>query len=300
MPSPSFTYVSIPRGLPAQWGKLVRKDRITVEVFYHLKGVRVGGILLDYYKQLPTIAASFGYSVRKLREYIGRMRRKGWAQVHKGHLSLIATRRLGELIGCAGTRTHRVSLQELADIRQVIEARVVENNLRQQAHRVQGKLVDQAIRVSVGIPNPETLTASSRRRYGRQLVGDPTKARHRATQRYERDLAWSTTPCTPATLNPDVTLSRRGLARLFGCRSSATGQRIAKRLEKAGMLRDESRLLYLGGSYIGGIPYEEYQYLRATVLDYNPNYRFIPLRDGSGQGVVARRLPNLLTPLLTN
>ncbi len=271
-----------------------------MEVFYHLKGVRVGGILLDYFRQLPTIAASFGYSVRKLREYIARMRRHGWARVRNGQLELISTRRLAQQLGCKGLRTHRVSLAELAEIRQVIEARVVENNLRQQAHRVHGKLVNQAIRVSVGISNPETLTASARRRYGRQLVGNPHTAQQRATQRYERDLAWSTSPHTPATLNPDVTLSRRGLARLFGCRSSATGQRLAKRLEKAGLLRDEPRLLYLGGNYATGIPYEEYQYLRSSVLDFNPRYRFVSLRDGSGLGMVARRQPNLLTPVFSN
>jgi hypothetical protein len=300
--TPAFTYITLPRDLPVVWSKLSRKEQTAIVTLYQLKACRQGGILFDYRRQLTVIAESFGYSASKLRGYIQLLVQKGWAQeTHfRRHLSLISTRRLGELLGCKSTRTFRVSLPEVGELKTKLQERVLTNAFSQQRHQIREKTLNHTIRATVGIQYPEHLSPAARRHYLERLVpkAEAESLRKQALPRYEQEFVWdlSTRPGSQQAVNPDITLSRRALASLFGLRSSASGHRLAKQLASAGVLTDEPRLRRIPiQGHQEGVSYTHYQQLRRSVLDYNGRYRFRPLRDGSGLGMVCRQLPNLLT-----
>lgn len=271
-------------------------------VFYHLKACYQGGIVLNYRKQLARIAESFGYASSKLRSYIAELKTKGWAQESNGHLTLISTRRFAELIGCQSRRTIRVDHKDLDQLALHLTARAIGNGLTQQRFKLHEKKLNQSIRAIVGIPNPEILSPAARRRYAKVLhkeTGEPIRLK--ALPRYEQELI-DNLPLKPTarTVNFDVTYSRRGLAAHFGFRSSSTGTRMAKKLVKAGLVTDQGRIRYSTHPELAnGITYEHFRELKRYRYDYDPRYIFVPFKDGSGLGLLGRRLPNLIAPIPT-
>lgn len=295
----------MPRDLPEVWRTMSRKEQTTVVTLYQLKSCYQGGILLDYRQQLGEIASCFGYSASKLRTYIQLLLDKGWAREEKKrkNLVLISSRRLGEALGCRSQRMFRVESPGVASLRNHLTAKVIENALRQQRYQVRQKQLNQTLCALVGTPYPQHLSPAARQRYSQHLapVAQAENQRLAALPRYEQELVWTPTAVQPADaphpdINPDVTLSRRTLARLFGHRSAATGHRLAQRLVKAEVLGDQPRRRALElGCPQTGVSYEHYQQLRRSVLDYDPRYRFFPFQDGTGNGRIMRQLPNLLT-----
>jgi hypothetical protein len=295
-----FTRVTLPRDLPVRWKDLPRKEQTTVVTLYQLKAIRQGGVLLNYRSQLATIAASFGYSASKLRIYVQRLLDKGWVTRtgrRGAHLTLISTRRLATELGCQSTRFLHVDFADLADLRERLQVLALDNGLAQQRYQVHQKTLDQTLRSLVGIQYPQNLSVIRRRHYAARLhpsAGAETE-RLAALPRYEQEQAWNLHNEPAEGPNLDVTYGRRGLAKLFNYRSPTSGHRLMRRLAAKGHLTDTPRARALHLERVAKpISYAEYQIVRQHLLIYNPCYRFRPLGDGSDQGFILRRLPNLI------
>jgi hypothetical protein len=283
---------------------MTNREKTTVITFYQLKSCYQGGVVLNYKAQYLRIAASFGFSASKLREYVRHLLASGWARTSgpKGrHLELIATKRFAEQIGCKSLRYARIDLSRMGQLKEELTKRVLENSLQQQAYRVWQKNADQRICALVGIKNPSHLAEGRFKRVRKHLCSRSEMENLRLIDlpRYESHLPWhfKANPQPAGTINPDVTLSRRAVAALFNYRSTASAQRLVKGLVKVGLLNDQPRLrrLILPDETGSGVSYAYYQQFQRHVLEYDGRYRFMPLRDGSGNGFICRQLPNLLS-----
>lgn len=278
-------YVSIPCGLATV---VVESNLLlkTYSVFYQLKSLYVGGIILDYHKKVDEIAKTFGYSERKLRTYIKSLKEIGIVEVvRKRHLVLRASKHVGKLFGVSCKRFWRVKTESVSDLEDLFRVLAIEENIKQQRFSLEEKVVASAISTRVGIPNPIKTLQPSRLRILRKAVAkDYGSLLLERQTRYTETIASLNSPApTEETIFPWATLSRQGIATVLNRKSKSTGHKYAKKFAALGYIQDERNTVF-----IGDFSYDEYNEMQETVLGYDYSYEYV-------KGEVHKVLPNIIT-----
>jgi hypothetical protein len=271
-------YISVPKGLATA----VSKKRTTLKavcVFYQLKSIYVGGIIHDYTKRTTDIASTFGYSDRKLRTYIKILVDLGLADISKNKsLSLRSSKHIAKMFEVSEKSFHKIKADSLDDIEMVFRALSMQESITKQEHLLKKKIIDSAIKESVGINKPTSLSPTAYRRYKSIFSRKYDSLLAKERKRYTMALSIF------ANLNRDIfpyaTLSRQGIAETFGFKSKATGQRYAKLLKGLKFINDSNNLVYLRDA-----SYEEYTMIIQDEVSYDYSYKFI-------KGAIYKVLPN--------
>lgn len=273
-------YISIPRGLPSV---LVNQNTQlkAVAILYQLKSIYVGGVILDHRKQLQMIADSFGYSKRKLTDYIKILKEEGLAEedLRNGNLLLRSSKFINTHFGLKEAGFHKVLKSELANIEYVLKSLALEQNLRQQEHVLAEKIIHQEIaNNTVGIIQAKSLSKAANRRLRKAIKPELPRLLKQEQTRYTTAI----TDFQPshAPIMPFVTLSRQGVAKTVNRKSKSTGHRLMKKLVKLGYMNDAQHNLT-----IGSYTYDEYQLLQKNVVNYDFSYTY-------KNGEIKKVLPN--------
>jgi hypothetical protein len=267
-------YISLPKGLPT---KLVQSTRElkAVAVWYQLKTLRVCGVIKDFGRNAKAIAATFGYSERKLRTYVAYLTQRGHIERPDRHTLVLRSSRLLSTEYGVAKRCHKIGATDFHQLELVIQELALTENIERQAHTVKGKLQEQYLR-NEGIPNSSNLQPAAKKRLMRGF--NLAQEMEKAASHFVATV--STLALTP-TLNPFVTLSRGGIARALGRRSKATGFRYAQKLRAAGLLTEQKHRVFVCDASVS-----EYYLMRASGYDSTFIYE---------KGKVYKALSNLLT-----
>ncbi len=280
-PDRSIDFVSVPKGLPSALAKN-RQMLKAAAIFYQLKSLYVGGVIKNHPKQLQVIADTFGYSISKLRMYIDILVKKKLA-VREGanDLRLRSVWQFAHQEGVsAKLRKWKVQKSELGSMEEILQSLALLENLKQQEHIFKGKVLDCELSATIGTSNLVNLQPSRRKKLESTLKPSFDKIVDKQQTRYLDTVARLKSPSKD--LFPFITLSRQGVANLFGRKSKSSGHRLVKKLAKSGLLYDTKNEVS-----IGSYTYEEYCMLQQTIIDYDYSYQF-------RSGEVVKVLPNSL------
>lgn len=282
MTNQEITYVSIPKGLATN---AVRNNGTlkAYSVFYQLKSLYVGGVILDYRKRAKEIASLFGYGERKLRMYISLLKEQGLVSVEgKNNLSLRSSKSLAAEWKVSEKKFWRISVARLPQIETVFRCLALEENLIQQRYRLANTLVSEAITASVGIQNPMSVLQPARFRSLRKaVVCDYERLLQDAQTRHTEEVA-SLTPVSSSAF-PWATLSRQGIATVLNRKSKSTGHKYARKFAALGLIGDENHKIF-----IGDFSYDEYLAFLSTMVNNDYTYQYT-------DGKVNKVLPNTIT-----
>lgn len=235
--------ISIPHGLPSAVAKRSREIK-AIGILYTLKGLHSGGYIKGFNAEAAAIANSFGFGRSKLLVYVKALVEMGLVErPNKKDLRLTSTKKVALHYGCCPDevaptwypRTYKIAIGHLDQIESELKALAIAENLNKQRITVAKKLADQHLLSRTSLPSSPTPAARKRALRGY----DPALALRASISLCEHNLFND----LPNAINPVCTLSRLGLARLFGRRSARTGTRTAKKLVAADPLSDSiSRL----------------------------------------------------------
>lgn len=260
-------YVSFPMGL-APILTMNNRQLKAASILYQLKSIYVGGIIFDYKKQLDVIADSFGYSKRKLIDYIKMLKEESLAvEDNNGRLSLRSSKYIAQHFGLGQTGFHKIKKSDLADIETYIKALALQENLKTQEYNLEAKVMQKEIKAKVGIINPAALNAAADRRMRKAMRNSMPELIKNQQERYIQAITTFQKP--EDNIFPFITLSRQGIAKVVNRKSKSTGHRLAKKMVKLGYIADKA-VSYSAGSYT----WTEYNLLQENVLAYNPSYTY--------------------------
>lgn len=189
----------------------IHQDRelfLDVCVWFPLKSQYAGGIILNYLSRRAELAKKLGISESNLRMKVNRLIKRGLCTLENRNLRFISSKRFCELLGVPFSRGYEVNQFNAKEISDYLKSLTIDHNEIKQRHTVKKKYAKVQ---KVGCNNRVfkiKLEAFIQR--GEQYKG----------------------------VNPNITVSRKGIATLMNRKSATTGTRIAKRLKAKGLITD--------------------------------------------------------------
>ncbi|WP_188559807.1 hypothetical protein [Hymenobacter glacieicola] len=246
-------------------------------VLYQLKSLYVGGVVWNFSREAKAIANTFGYSEGKLRQYLSYIIKRGWASKRGRHTLVLRSRRVLTQEFGVSQYCHKVSTDHLYRLEEELTKLAVQENLGRQQHVIDTRLQDEYLAHN-GKKRSSHLQPAARRRIlrGFDLAAAQTSAKARYTAQVR-------TKSEVGVLNPFATLSRSGVARVFGRKSKAAGLRRVQKLKQHGLLSDCPHYVV-----IRPITLVEFKAMQRYAGGSHGAYRFY-------NGNLLKQLPNLLT-----
>lgn len=272
-------YVSIPKGIPTQLVKS-NKELKAVTVWYQLKSLLVGGYIRNFGHHAKDIAATFGYSESKLRKYVAVLTQQGYIERPNRHDLVLRSTTLLRLNHNSAKARYKIASNKLSHLELEIRALALQENLERQQYTLTKKLQERHLAGKGNICSIHLMPAARKRR----LRGFSARQEQVTLQSHlVRDIAALKSEGPETGLNPFVTLSRQGIARVLSRKSKATGYRYARKLAAAGLLADEKNHVFICDASL-----REYGAMREEGFDHT--YRFV-------NNTVVKVLCNNITPL---
>ena len=244
--------ISIPKGLPTA----ILKDGLERDftIWYQLKSLYVGGIIKDYTKRYQELADTLGIGNSTLRKYIKRLLSYGWVTKKGKHLFFISREKLRVKYNVAKAK-YKVKPNE--NLLEWVKVRAIKENLNKQIHAYKQKYVDN------GLKDSKDKSQGLKRLFKTQLK-DFDNHLSKQQERFRKDVKNG----VKGAINPFITLSRLGIAKVLNRKSKYTGSYQMKKFKKANLiLKDESNLLFFKScSY--------YEYLKLKSINYTCNYLY--------------------------
>jgi hypothetical protein len=277
-------YISIPKGLPTVIAKS-NKERKMISAFYQLKSLYVGGIIHNYSARAGEIAKTFSYSERKLRGLISDLRKANLVSVDANKsLILRSSKFLGESFKVSTKRFYKIDVTRISDLEEILKGLVILDNIEQQVHILRDKVTTNSIYRSVGIYNPTTASPTHSKKmmkiFGKSYDRDLEFEKKRYTDRIA-----NLQSVDNATLFPFATLTRQGIATVFGKKSKSTGHRWIQKLSKLNIVEDKNNNFVVVQE---NVTWEDYAAMQQTVFGHDYSYKF-------KKGTIIKVLPNLVS-----
>ncbi|QKG56981.1 hypothetical protein GKZ68_10300 [Hymenobacter sp. BRD128] len=261
---------------------LNNRDLKAMTVLYQLKALFVGGVIQDFGQQAQHIAATYGYSISKLRSYVAVLCQMGLlTKPRRGTLVLASSRRIAAHHSLQVRGFHRLPSTQLTDLETRLRALALAENIDRQQYALEQKAITATL-VSRGIPMPAH-QQPQRLNHLKKTV-QVAEAVGALQTRFTQEVATLAFDSRKADFNPFATLSRKGIARALGRHSKATGLRYAKLLTKVQLLTDEPRRVFVCDA-----TKQEYSLMQEGLFGFDYSFRH------TRTGKVEKWLSNLLT-----
>lgn len=201
-----LAHLTIPKNLSA----IICKDNALLKpltVFYQLKSLYVGGSIHRIRSRYKEIADKFGISMSKLKYCLKWLYSNGYAEI-KGHeLRLISNRKVKELFDIPTNKKDTIPFDTSDNTETRIKALSVQQGLKQQEYKIKEKILTY---YGTGIKSPK---------YKKWQIDVMLHKLKRGGIGRKR-------------INPQVTYSRLGLAKVLGRTSRTSGLRFISKLKK--------------------------------------------------------------------
>jgi DNA-binding transcriptional ArsR family regulator len=276
-------YISIPRGLCLT----IANDSNALKamsVFFQLKSLYVGGTIHSFNKRIKEFSSSFGISQRTLYSYIKQLKSLGLVSINaKGTLVLISSNKVAAKYDVSDKKFHKVLTTNLKQLHKILMALAIQECLVRQMFKLKKKVIAKQIEKHLSEGNT---TAVKMRVSTTTLTNNniqpayQKKLRKVYSRQFDRLLANTQKRYTDSISNlqipdlsifPYVTLSRQGIANLFGKTSKTTGSRYAKKLATLGFILDERTTSI---KVMENATWDDYINLQLHVVEHDYSYRY--------------------------
>lgn len=218
---------------------IVSRDRQWIKalsVFYSMKYLYTGGIILNISKRYCEISEKLDISESNLRSKVKFLIKEGLIQREYNNLTFIGFNKIKEKFKIKTHKSFKIPYKNPKELEVYLKLLVLEENLKKQEFKVQENIIKEELK-KFGKIEART-TKKKIKKFLRSNI-------QHLTEKYKkRELDYSlNSKSNTKKLNTDVTLSRLGIARNFGRISKSTGSRFVRKIKNMGLLlQDEKRI----------------------------------------------------------
>jgi hypothetical protein len=218
---------------------LVSRDRQWIKalsVFYSMKYLYTGGIILNISKRYCEISEKLDISESNLRSKVKFLIKEGLVKKESNNLIFIGFNKIKERFKIKTHKSFKISYKNPKELEVYLKLLVLDENLKKQEFKVQENIIKEELK-KFGKIEART-TKKKIKKFLRSNI-------QHLTEKYKkRELDYSlNSKSNTKKLNTDVTLSRLGIARNFGRISKSTGSRFVRKIKNMGLLlQDEKRI----------------------------------------------------------
>jgi len=218
---------------------LVSRDQQWIKalsVFYSLKFLYTGGIILNISKRYGEISEKLEISETNLRSKVKFLIKEGLIERKSNNLIFIGFNKVKEKFKIKTHKNFKIPYKNPKELEVYLKLLALEENFKKQEFKLQENIIKEELKKFGKIEARNT--KKKIKKYLRSNI-------QYLTEKYKkRELNYSlNSTSSKNTLNTDVTLSRSGIAKNFGRISKSTGSRFIKKIKNMGLLlQDEKRI----------------------------------------------------------
>lgn len=204
-------------------------------VFYSIKFLYRGGIIKNLTSRYGEISRMIGISPNNLRNKIKRLEREGLVFKEGKNLCFTGFNEISKKFKSKTNKSFRIEHCGAKELEVKLKALAIHSNIQKQEFVIQKKVIEKEMRKFGKIEAKSTRIKI--RKYLKKKMGSIINKHSR------RELFSDPNMTNNKKINPDATMSRMGMARLFGRVSKSTGTRMTKKFKTFNILcKDEKRI----------------------------------------------------------
>lgn len=234
-------FISIPKGLSTQVVKN-NVDHKSIAIFYCLKSIYVGGVIKNYRKRYSFLCDELGICEKTLRTYLRILKEKGLVYHKDSHLFLTSSRKVAQKYSVSKYR-FKVKIDDSIDYRKIqaiFIALAMKENFSQQEYVLRKKITKEFINKKSNFHKGK-IYPKMIKSYKERVKDHFDIFLKEEKKRFHKYVIDSVKNNKKIKLkNPDITLSRLGIAKLRNCRSSYTGFNTLNKLKKYSLIEKDS------------------------------------------------------------
>jgi len=207
-----------------------------MSVFYSLKYLYAGGIILNISKRYKEISTILEISETNLRNKTKFLIELGLITKENNNLIFAGFNKIQKILKISSYKSYRIEYNTPKELEISLKCVAIEENLRKQEYKLQEKILKEEIK-RFGNIQANNIIRKITQRLKKSIIP--------LTEKYKkREPSYSINKNSlEKQINPTTTLSRRGVAVLFDKKSKSTGSRFIKRIKERGLvLEDEKRI----------------------------------------------------------
>lgn len=241
-------------------GSLVKDKKLlrTYAFFSDLSQLYRTRHIQDFNRRIPQLANTLQISVRTFKKYISILLKRGWVWMEGNSMRFIGRYKLAKKLEGSNTRHYVIPTKGFKNLEHHIRSIALQENIQQQKKAVTDKVIKRQVKRA-------------------KIISENLKKKFIKTIRVWAILDKYSACNLIHPINKEYTLSRKGMAKVFGLATANSGSYWAKKLS---MLVDKPQ----GSFSLGKM---DIKYFR-TLQDKSKRYLFYK----DGEGYV--RLPNLI------
>lgn len=225
--------IKINRGLVT----LLAKDNHwlkAMSVFYSLKFLYSGGIILDISKRYGFFANKLGISESNLRAKVKFLIQNGLVEKKNNNLYFLSFNKIKDKFKIKTNKYYRINYNNPKELEFFIKTLVLEENLQKQEFKLKEKILSEELK-KFGKIEAKT-TRNKIKKHLKKYLGQLTeKYKKRGLSNSNDNLSKN------KRINTDVTLSRNKIANCFGRKSKSSGSRFISKVKTLGLVLDDKK-----------------------------------------------------------
>jgi predicted transcriptional regulator len=205
-------------------------------MFYSLKYLYSGGIILNISKRYKEISKTLEISESNLRNKIKFLIELGFITKDNNNLSFIGFNKIQKKFKIKTFKSFKVEYKNPKELEILLKCVAIEENFKKQEYKVQEKIIKEELKRFGKIQARNTEIKIKKNI--RKNIGPLTE------QYKKREPFYSINKVSiEKKINPVATLSRKGISNLFNRKSKSTGSRFLNKIKKRGyVIQDEKRI----------------------------------------------------------
>lgn len=209
-----------------------------MSVFYSLKYMYSGGIILNITKRYSEIAKFLGISETNLRSKINFLIEKGLIEKNNNKLIFISFNTIQKKFKIKTFKSYRIEYDKPKELEIKLKLIILEENLKRQEYKLQEKIINEELK-KFGKIEAKTTIKKIRKKIKSNI--------NYLTEQYkQRELDYSlTNNYSSKNINSEITLSRNSIAKQFGRTHKSAGSRFIKKLKTKGLVVEDIKRIKL-------------------------------------------------------
>lgn len=218
-----------------------------MSVFYSLKYLYSGGIILNITKRYSELAKILGISESNLRSKLNFLINEGLIIKENNRLCFVSFNKIKEKFKIKTFKSYRIEYDNPKELEIKLKLIILEENLKRQEYKLQEKIINEELK-KFGKIEARNIIKKIRKKIKSNIS-------YLTEQYKQRELNFSlNNNYSSKKINSDITLSRNSIAKQFGKIHKSTGTRFIKKLKNKGLvLQDQKRIKLISNNFNNNI-----------------------------------------------
>lgn len=225
-----------------------------MSVFYSLKFLYSGGIILDISKRYSFFAKKLNISESNLRAKVKFLIQNGLIEKKNNNLYFLSFNKIKEKFKIKTFKNYKIEYKNPKELEVFLKTLILKENLETQEFKIKEKILSEELK-KFGTIEAKTIRNKIRKHLKKYLSHLTENYKKRELSNSKGNLQ------KKPKINTDLTLSRNKIANTFGRKSKSTGSRFIKKAKGLGLVLEDSKRVEKVRSNVN------YQIIRYMELD---------------------------------